>query len=57
MAPNTEPEPETALFKRKSADKVVDDRDWQPHDITMKEIRDAVPAHCFKRETLRSFAY
>ncbi|RUS20511.1 delta-12 fatty acid desaturase [Endogone sp. FLAS-F59071] len=55
MAPNTEPE--TALSQRKSAEKVVYERDWQLPDFTVKEIRDTIPAHLFKRDTLRSFTY
>lgn len=30
---------------------------FTPPTYTMKEIRDAIPAHCFERDTLRSLSY
>ncbi|KAI8926846.1 fatty acid desaturase-domain-containing protein [Entophlyctis helioformis] len=30
---------------------------WTPPPFTLKDVRDAIPAHCFKRDTLRSFGY
>ncbi|KAI9249322.1 delta-12-fatty acid desaturase [Sporodiniella umbellata] len=32
-------------------------RGWEIPDFTIKEIRDAIPSHCFQRDTLRSFTY
>ncbi|KAI9472739.1 hypothetical protein LPJ78_001441 [Coemansia sp. RSA 989] len=37
---------------------VVDpEKDFVPPNFTIKELRDCVPKHCFKRDTLRSFSY
>lgn len=33
------------------------ERGWEIPDFTIKEIRDAIPAHCFRRDTFRSFTY
>ncbi|KAI8083085.1 delta-12-fatty acid desaturase [Halteromyces radiatus] len=33
------------------------ERNWEIPDFTIKEIRDAIPAHCFRRDTFRSFTY
>ncbi|KAG2235709.1 hypothetical protein INT48_009124 [Thamnidium elegans] len=33
------------------------ERGWEIPDFTMKEIRNAIPSYCFKRNTLRSFYY
>ncbi|KAI9011909.1 delta-12-fatty acid desaturase [Phycomyces nitens] len=30
---------------------------WEIPDFTIKEIRDAIPAHCFRIDTFRSFGY
>ncbi|KAJ8327545.1 hypothetical protein O5D80_003902 [Batrachochytrium dendrobatidis] len=30
---------------------------WKPPPFTLKQVRDAIPAHCFERNTLRSFSY
>ncbi|KAI9226149.1 MAG: delta 12 fatty acid desaturase [Piptocephalis tieghemiana] len=30
---------------------------FQVPEVTIKQLRDAVPAHCFKRDTLRSLSY
>ncbi|KAH6584584.1 hypothetical protein BASA50_009368 [Batrachochytrium salamandrivorans] len=30
---------------------------WSPPPFTLKQVRDAIPAHCFERDTLRSFSY
>ncbi|KAL0093783.1 delta-12-fatty acid desaturase [Phycomyces blakesleeanus] len=30
---------------------------WQVPDFSIKDIRNAIPAHCFERSTLRSFGY
>lgn len=30
---------------------------WEIPDFSIKEIRDAIPAHCFERDTLRSFSH
>ncbi|ORY01405.1 hypothetical protein K493DRAFT_312457 [Basidiobolus meristosporus CBS 931.73] len=32
-------------------------KSFQPPNFTIKELRDAVPAHCFERDTFRSFTY
>ncbi|KAL0082959.1 delta-12-fatty acid desaturase, partial [Phycomyces blakesleeanus] len=32
-------------------------RGWELPDINLKEIRDSIPAHCFRRDTFRSFTY
>ena len=44
-----------------STDKPVIDeavaRNWEIPDFTIKEIRDAIPSHCFRRDTFRSFTY
>ncbi|KAI9320848.1 delta-12 fatty acid desaturase [Dichotomocladium elegans] len=33
------------------------ERGWDIPDFTIKEIRDAIPQHCFRRDTFRSFTY
>ncbi|KAJ1674923.1 hypothetical protein EV182_002294 [Spiromyces aspiralis] len=33
------------------------DKVYQPPNFTIKELRDAVPAHCFKKSNLKSFSY
>ncbi|KAI8333375.1 delta-12-fatty acid desaturase [Chlamydoabsidia padenii] len=33
------------------------ERGWEIPDFTIKEIRDAIPAHCFRRDTFKSFTY
>lgn len=33
------------------------ERNWEIPNFTIKEIRDAIPAHCFRRDTFRSFTY
>ncbi|KAG9286487.1 hypothetical protein G9A89_014653 [Geosiphon pyriformis] len=33
------------------------ERDYIPPNFTIKELRQAIPAHCFKRDTLKSFSY
>ncbi|KAI9251036.1 delta-12-fatty acid desaturase [Phascolomyces articulosus] len=33
------------------------EREWDIPNFTMKEIREAIPAHCFHRDTFRSFTY
>ncbi|KAI9497792.1 delta-12 fatty acid desaturase [Zychaea mexicana] len=43
-----------------TAQPVVDEaieRGWEIPNFTIKEIRDAIPAHCFRRDTFRSFTY
>ncbi|KAI9006276.1 fatty acid desaturase-domain-containing protein [Phycomyces nitens] len=30
---------------------------WEIPEFTIKEIRDSIPAHCFERNTFRSFSY
>ncbi|RUP50128.1 delta-12 fatty acid desaturase [Jimgerdemannia flammicorona] len=55
MTPNIESE--QTVTQRKVGEKVVYERDWQLPEFTIKEIRDAIPAHCFKRDTLRSFGH
>ncbi|KAI8914335.1 fatty acid desaturase-domain-containing protein [Gorgonomyces haynaldii] len=30
---------------------------WEPPKFTLKQVRDAVPAHCFQRSTLRSMSH
>jgi len=30
---------------------------WQPPTFSLKDVRDAIPAHCFKRDNLTSFTY
>ncbi|KAI9277110.1 fatty acid desaturase-domain-containing protein [Phascolomyces articulosus] len=32
-------------------------RGWEIPDFSIKEIRDTIPAHCFHRDTFRSFLY
>ncbi|CAO3693410.1 unnamed protein product [Rhizopus stolonifer] len=32
-------------------------RNWEIPDFSIKEIRDAIPSHCFRRDTFRSFTY
>ncbi|RUP24772.1 hypothetical protein BC936DRAFT_138891 [Jimgerdemannia flammicorona] len=49
--------PKQAATQRKASEKVIYERDWQLPEFTIKEIRDAVPAHCFQKDTLRSFVY
>ncbi|KAI9306905.1 fatty acid desaturase-domain-containing protein [Cunninghamella echinulata] len=44
----------------KKNEPVIDEaieRGWEIPDFTIKEIRDAIPAHCFQRDTFRSFTY
>jgi omega-6 fatty acid desaturase (delta-12 desaturase) len=44
----------------KKAEAVTDEataKGWEIPDFSIKEIRDAIPAHCFERDTLRSFSY
>ncbi|KAJ3167036.1 Delta(12)-fatty-acid desaturase, partial [Irineochytrium annulatum] len=36
---------------------VASEREWVPPPFTLKEIRDCIPAECFKRDTLRSFSF
>ncbi|KAJ2705812.1 hypothetical protein FB645_002093 [Coemansia sp. IMI 203386] len=37
---------------------IVDpEKDFEPPNFTIKELRDCVPKHCFERDTLRSFSY
>ncbi|KAJ2725568.1 hypothetical protein GGI07_001196 [Coemansia sp. Benny D115] len=37
---------------------VVDpEKDFEPPNFTVKELRDCIPKHCFERDTLRSFTY
>nr|AAM97924.1 delta-12 desaturase [Amylomyces rouxii] len=33
------------------------ERNWEIPNFTIKEIRDAIPAHCFRRDTFRSFTH
>ena len=33
------------------------ERGWTIPDFTIKDIRDAIPSHCFRPNTFRSFAY
>jgi omega-6 fatty acid desaturase (delta-12 desaturase) len=33
------------------------ERNWEIPDFTIKEIRDAIPAHCFRRDTFKSFTH
>ncbi|KAJ8663378.1 hypothetical protein O0I10_000617 [Lichtheimia ornata] len=33
------------------------ERSWDIPDFTIKEIREAIPPHCFRRDTFRSFTY
>ncbi|KAJ1957724.1 hypothetical protein GGI12_004943 [Dipsacomyces acuminosporus] len=39
------------------AKQVDPEKDFVPATFTIKELRDAVPKHCFERDTLRSFSY
>ncbi|KAJ3259950.1 Delta(12)-fatty-acid desaturase [Boothiomyces macroporosus] len=32
-------------------------KEWKPPTFTLKQIRDCVPAHCFKRDTLKSLSH
>lgn len=45
-----------AVEKQPNIDEAVQ-RGWEIPDFTIKEIRDAIPAHCFRRDTFRSFTY
>ncbi|KAJ1923418.1 hypothetical protein EC988_010427 [Linderina pennispora] len=37
---------------------IVDpEKDFEPPNFTIKELRDCVPKHCFERDTMRSFSY
>ncbi|KAI8926845.1 fatty acid desaturase-domain-containing protein [Entophlyctis helioformis] len=40
----------------KHADKHAADA-WVPPPFTLKDVRNCIPAHCFERNTLRSFGY
>lgn len=33
------------------------EKNWEIPNFTVKEIREAIPAHCFRRDTFRSFTY
>ncbi|GAM23984.1 hypothetical protein SAMD00019534_071590 [Acytostelium subglobosum LB1] len=33
------------------------ERGWEIPNVTIKQLRDAIPAHCFERDTLRSMSY
>lgn len=33
------------------------ERNWEFPTFTIKEIRDAIPSHCFRRDTQRSLSY
>jgi omega-6 fatty acid desaturase (delta-12 desaturase) len=33
------------------------ERNWDIPEFTIKEIRDAIPAHCFRRDTFKSLTY
>lgn len=33
------------------------EKNWEIPNFTIKEIRDAIPAHCFRRDTFKSFTY
>src|SRR3989337_3894466 len=58
--PNTEPQ--TTLTHRQSSTtessttKKVE-RDYVPPNFTIKELRQAIPPHCYERDTLKSFSY
>ncbi|CAG8525082.1 10316_t:CDS:2 [Gigaspora margarita] len=58
----TDPNIETKLSHRQTAEPKVDkvtkfERDYEPPSFTFKEIREAIPSHCFERDTLRSASY
>ncbi|KAF7731006.1 hypothetical protein EC973_001052 [Apophysomyces ossiformis] len=42
--------------KQLNVDEAVE-RGWEIPEFTIKEIRDAIPQHCFRRDTFRSFTY
>ncbi|KAK9761904.1 Fatty acid oxidation complex subunit alpha [Basidiobolus ranarum] len=49
---------DSSLKQRVNHDKELKgnpEKTFQPPNITIKELRDAVPAHCFERDTLRTF--
>ena len=33
------------------------ERGWEIPDYTIKELRDAIPSHCFRRDTFHSLSY
>ncbi|KAJ3183643.1 hypothetical protein HDU85_002072 [Gaertneriomyces sp. JEL0708] len=43
--------------KRKVVSSAQFAQKWEKPQFTIKDVRDAIPAHCFKRSTLHSFAY
>ncbi len=58
--PNTELQ--TTLNYRQSSTTVSSttkkfERDYIPPNFTIKELRQAIPPHCFERDTLKSFSY
>ncbi|KAI9025099.1 delta-12-fatty acid desaturase [Phycomyces nitens] len=52
MAQQNSPEAKTDLVMDEAIAK-----GWEVPEFTIKEIRDAIPAHCFRRDTFRSFTY
>ncbi|KAJ7573702.1 delta-12 fatty acid desaturase protein [Mycena floridula] len=44
-------------MKAKAPETVVEQRTFMVPDITIKELLDAIPAHCFKRSALKSSLY
>ncbi|CAG8608056.1 7336_t:CDS:2 [Cetraspora pellucida] len=58
----TDPNTETQLSHRQTTESKVDEvtkfeRDYVPPNFTVKEIRQAIPPHCFERNTLKSASY
>ncbi|KAF2073493.1 hypothetical protein CYY_005202 [Polysphondylium violaceum] len=44
------------LLKGAKIDEALD-KGFEIHNFSIKEIRDAIPAHCFERDTLKSMSY
>lgn len=61
MALNEQTKPPIAKSKRESSSYgiLLDtyENEFEVPDFTVKQIRSAIPAHCFERLALRSFAY
>ncbi|RIA97461.1 delta-12 fatty acid desaturase [Glomus cerebriforme] len=54
--PNTELQSELT-YRQSSTSTTKFERDYLPPSFTIKELRQAIPPHCFERNTLKSFSY